>query len=327
MREPAALVSVVMAVHNGAALIEETIASVLAQSHEALELLVVDDGSTDATAKIVRKWARADSRVKLLERGHAGQALALNEGIAAAQGLDIARIDHDDLWHRDRLRIQRAQMAAKRIDVCGSWVRRIGDARGVVRFPCGHEAIRHEALFACPILDSATLFRGDVLRAHPYPASAVVRTEMVQLLRFLPRYRIANLPRILAQYRSHSGQKTKRLLALAAYRQRQLQEQHFAQMVPDADAEERTVFGLAIGAGPLAAGELARIADLFLHRLRSPDAEARERMVRHWRRIVGRSADPAATQTLRDRVDSASLACARPSPTAPPPGTVAPLPG
>lgn len=308
MSGTAPLVSVVLAVHNGATLIEETIASVLAQTHEALELLIVDDGSTDATAKIVRRWARSDSRVKLLERGHAGQALALNEGIAAAQGDDIARIDHDDLWHRERLKAQRAQMAAEGIDVCGSWVRRIGDARGVVRFPRGHEAIRYEALFACPILDSATLFRGDVLRRHPYPASAVVRTEMVQLLRLLPRYRIANLPRILARYRSHAGQKTKRLLALAAYRQRQLQEQHFVQMFPDSDADERAVFALATGAGRLERDDLARIADLFIRRLRSPDAEARERMVRHWRRLIRRSADGATAQALRDRVDTAFLA-------------------
>src|SRR4051812_48533623 len=113
----APLVSVVMAVHNGSDLIGETIASVLAQSHEALELLVVDDGSTDATRAIVAIWAHRDSRVKMLPRSRAGQALALNHGIAAAQGVHIARIDHDDLWHRDRLKAQLAWMEREGVDV------------------------------------------------------------------------------------------------------------------------------------------------------------------------------------------------------------------
>ncbi|HEX4695227.1 glycosyltransferase family 2 protein [Sphingomonas sp.] len=297
-----------MAVHNGTNFIDETIASVLAQSHEALELLVVDDGSTDTTRDLVRGWAQRDPRVKLLKRGHAGQALALNEGIAEAQGAYLARIDHDDLWHRDRLAAQIIHMTENSLDVCGSWVRRFGDASDVIRFPCGHEAIRYEALFTCPILDSATLFRGEVLRENPYPPSAVVRTEMVQLLHLLPRYRTANLPRILTDYRIHPSQKTNRLVALAAYRQRQLQMQHLAQLVPQADADERSLFDLAVGNAPLGQDELERIADLFVRRLRSPDREARERVVLHWRRLVSRSADAEAAQALRDRLDMDFLA-------------------
>lgn len=302
------LVSVIMAVHNGANFIDETVASVLAQSHQALELLVVDDGSTDATRHLVGQWAQRDRRVKLLERGHAGQALALNEGILEAQGAYLARIDHDDLWHRDRLTAQIVHMTDNCLDVCGSWVRRIGDAGGVIRFPCGHEAIRYEALFTCPMLDSATLFRGNVLREYPYPPSAVVRTEMVQLLHLLPRYRIANLSRVLAYYRIHPSQKTKRLVALAAYRQRQLQMQHFVQLVPQSDADERSLFDLAVGNAPLERDELVRIGDLFVRRLRPSDREVCERVVLHWRRLVSRCADAEAIEGLRDRLDSDFLA-------------------
>jgi glycosyltransferase involved in cell wall biosynthesis len=297
-----------MAVHNGASLIDDTIASVLAQSHETLELLVVDDGSTDRTAETVWEWTRRDARVKLLERSHAGQAMALNEGIAEARGDFIARVDHDDLWHRDRLKAQLAHMSANRVDVCGSWVRRIGDARGIVRFPCGHEAIRYEALFTCPILDSATLFGAQVLREHPYPPSAVVRTEMVQLLRLLPDYRVANLPRVLAQYRIHRGQKTRRLAGLAVYRQRQLQEQHFAQLVPDADRDDRASFALAVGPGPLNLDEIQRVGDLFRRRLRAPDGEARARIVLHWRLLVAKKVEPGIARSLRHLLDATFLA-------------------
>jgi glycosyltransferase involved in cell wall biosynthesis len=296
-----------MAVHNGAGLIGETIASVLAQSHRAIELLVVDDGSTDATAAIVEEWARRDGRVRLLRRGHSGQALALNDGIAAAQGAFIARIDHDDLWHRDRLTAQLAWMAGEGLEVCGSWVRRIGEARGVMRFPRGHEAISYETLFTCPILDSASLFRGDVLREHPYPESAIVRTEMVQLLRLLPHYRFGNMPRILAEYRIHGGQKTLRLEPLARYRQRQLQEQHFAQICPDA-TDERATFALVTQGGPLEREQLLALAELFARRLRPPDPEARRRIVRHWRALTRTRAERSLGQALRHHLDDRFLA-------------------
>jgi hypothetical protein len=301
-------VSVVMAVYNGADLIGETLASVLAQSHAALELLVVDDGSTDATAAVVGEWARQDMRVKLLPRGRAGQALALNEGIAASRGAYIARVDHDDLWHRDRLKAQLAWMERERLDVCGSWVRKIGDASGVMRFPRGHEAIKYETLFTCPILDSASLFRGSVLREHPYPESAVVRTEMVQLLRLLPEYRFGNLPRVLADYRIHAGQKTRRLGALAVYRQRQLQQQHFAQIVPDATAEEKATFALVTAAGPLGRHELLALCELFVRRLRPADPEARQRILRHWRALTARGTEKRLYEALRDRLDDHFLA-------------------
>lgn len=301
------LVSVVMAVHDGAAFIGETIASVLAQSHEALEMLVVDDGSADATAAIVREWERRDRRVMLLARGHAGQALALNEGIAAARGDYIARIDHDDLWHRDRLKAQLAGMRRLGLDVCGSWVRRFGGARGVIRFPCGHEAIRHDALFTTPMLDSATLFRGAVLRDHPYPPSAVVRQELVQLLRLLPLYRFGNLPRILAQYRIHAGQRTQRLVGLVAHRHRQLREQHFAAMFPDADAADRETFGLVAGAEPLGEAALLRIEELFARRLTPEDAEARDRIRQHWRSLVARRAAPDLARSFLARTEALGL--------------------
>jgi hypothetical protein len=299
-----------MAVHNGASHVGETIASVRAQSHDLWELLVVDDGSSDGTAPIVRDWTRRDRRVRLLERAHSGQALALNQGILAAQGRYIARVDHDDLWHPDKLKAQLAYMQQTRVDVCGAWVRRIGDAHGLIRFPIGHEAMRYEALFTCPILDSATLFLADVLRENPYPPSALVRTEMVQLLRLLPQYRFANLPRALASYRMHATQKTKRLAGLAVYRQRQLQQAHFAQLVPDANSEEREVFALVADSAPLAEEDVLRIAELFVRRLRSDDLEARQRVTLHWRRLVARRAPARSARTLRRRMDVSLLATA-----------------
>lgn len=89
-------VSVIMPAYNRAATVAAAIRSVLAQSHAALELIVVDDGSTDDTAAIVRGFD--DPRVRLIEGAHAGVSAARNLGLAEARGDLIAYLDSDNRW-------------------------------------------------------------------------------------------------------------------------------------------------------------------------------------------------------------------------------------
>lgn len=103
-------VSVVMPAWNAAATIERSIESVLTQDHAHLELVVVDDGSTDATADIVTRLATGDARVRLLRQANAGVAAARNAGIAAASGRYLAFLDSDDWWYPGKLRRQLACM-------------------------------------------------------------------------------------------------------------------------------------------------------------------------------------------------------------------------
>lgn len=105
------LVSIVTPVHNGAAFIRETIASVQAQTRSDWELLVVDDASEDGSAEIVERLVAEDSRIRLfrLER-NGGAAVARNAAIEAARGRYIAFLDGDDLWLPHKLDRQLAFM-------------------------------------------------------------------------------------------------------------------------------------------------------------------------------------------------------------------------
>ena len=112
--------SVVLPVFNGEATIARSIDSILAQTFEDFELLVVDDGSTDATASLVNGFA--DHRIKLIQIPHGGVANAANEGTRAALAPIIARMDADDFAHPKRFEKQLELMKATDCDVVGCQV-------------------------------------------------------------------------------------------------------------------------------------------------------------------------------------------------------------
>ena len=129
------LVSVVMPAWNAAATVARSIESVLAQDHAQVELLVVDDASTDATAQLVAGYAAADARVRLLRQpANGGVAAARNAGITAARGEYVAFLDSDDWWHPRKLGLQLAQMRrdGARVSYC-SYQRVAEDGRVLSR--------------------------------------------------------------------------------------------------------------------------------------------------------------------------------------------------
>jgi glycosyltransferase involved in cell wall biosynthesis len=96
------LVSVIIPVFNGAEFIAEALATVAAQDHSPVEVIVADDGSTDATAKI----ARAFPGVTVLALEHGGVSRARNQAVAASHGEWLAFLDADDLWDPRKLSAQ-----------------------------------------------------------------------------------------------------------------------------------------------------------------------------------------------------------------------------
>ena len=110
------LVSCIIPVYNCEAYLAESIESVLAQAHRPLEVIVVDDGSTDRTGEVIRSFG---DRVRGLAQPNAGPATARNTGLAAARGTLIAFNDSDDLWTADKLAVQMALLDERpELDFC-----------------------------------------------------------------------------------------------------------------------------------------------------------------------------------------------------------------
>ena len=112
------LVSVVVPAYNAAWSLDETLASVCAQTYRDIEVLVVDDGSTDATADVAAAWSQRDCRVRLIRKPNGGVASARNRGLREARGVYVAPIDADDLWAPDNVERQVAALEAAGPGAC-----------------------------------------------------------------------------------------------------------------------------------------------------------------------------------------------------------------
>ncbi|MEX1027956.1 MAG: glycosyltransferase [Candidatus Paceibacterota bacterium] len=106
MNTPSPLISVVMPVYNRKKYLSLAVESILQQSFDDFEFIIIDDGSTDGASDVLRHYATQDSRVRLVEQENSGYAIALNRGIQRAKGQFLARMDSDDISLPDRFALQ-----------------------------------------------------------------------------------------------------------------------------------------------------------------------------------------------------------------------------
>jgi glycosyltransferase involved in cell wall biosynthesis len=199
IRRPPA-VSIVMAVRNGAASVAEAIGSVLGQTDGDHELIVVDDGSTDATAELLA--GVTDPRLRIVRQEAAGLTRALNRALGLARADLVARLDADDLALPERLACQRAFLAEHPdVGVLGTAAREV-DAAGfpvsVVRPPQDDAAIRRALIRANPFVHSSVMARRALLASvGGYDERVAVAQDYELWMRLAPRTRLANLAEVL----------------------------------------------------------------------------------------------------------------------------------
>jgi glycosyltransferase involved in cell wall biosynthesis len=107
------LVSVIVPAYNAARFITRTLESASRQTHRRLEIIVVDDGSTDETAELTKSFAGKDERFRVVSTENRGVALARNKGLSLAQGDFVAFLDADDLWHPQKISLQLQKMLSR----------------------------------------------------------------------------------------------------------------------------------------------------------------------------------------------------------------------
>lgn len=215
----------IIPVHNGAEFLKPAVESVLNQTLTQIEVLVMDDGSTDDSVKILQDLAREDDRLIVLERPHRGLIETTNELISLTQSDLIARMDADDICLPNRLELQYAYMSNHpECSVIGGayeLINHLGMKIGVIRPPLNHEEIDATHIRGhCSIHQPTTCVRKSVLEQlggynKDFPAAG----DLELWLRIAEVGRLANLEDVLLLYRIHdnsiSGSKSEKQLELA----------------------------------------------------------------------------------------------------------------
>lgn len=173
MNPVAPLISAVMAVYNGEEFLAQTLESIISQTFEPFELIVIDDASTDSTPSILKSFAERDGRIKIFRNAeNLRLAASLNKGIDLAEGKYILRIDADDICLPERFAAQYRYME-ENPEVDLSFCRFFSLRNGEI-MPCllgrrlGNDGIRAMLLFFCPVLHPGVIVKSEVMKKYSY---------------------------------------------------------------------------------------------------------------------------------------------------------------
>ena len=147
------IISVVFPVYNAERFLRESIESILNQSFDNFELIIINDGSVDSTSEILNSFS--DNRIRLIERENRGFAASVNEGVSVSNAKYIARMDADDVSLPDRLRLQYDYMESHPdVGILGGQAWRIdenGRLIGEITKPISTEHISQYIKYVCPV--------------------------------------------------------------------------------------------------------------------------------------------------------------------------------
>ena len=207
-------ISVVMPTYNANRFVRTAVESILAQTFEDFEFIIVDDCSTDGSSEILQHYAERDRRIRVLTNArNLDFVRSRNRGIAEARGVFIANMDSDDIALPTRLAEQCAFMKANpAVGVCGAAVIVIDEndrELGIRRYRADDRDLRARLFLFNPFAQPVTMIRNDVLDdTGPYNPEHILADDLDLWFRIGIRYRLANLQTPLLKYRVHRGSAT-----------------------------------------------------------------------------------------------------------------------
>ena len=202
------LISVVLPAYNAEKFISEAIYSILHQTHRNLELIIINDGSTDATEEKILTFT--DKRIRYLKKNNSGIVDSLNIGIELSKGDVIARMDADDVSHTTRLAEQLVYLRENNLAICGTSLRLIdkrGVARGLRIYPESDREIRFLMKFSSPFAHPTVMVRKELFQEFKYQSCLDAEDyDLWVRVAMRENYIFGNLKKPLLDYRIHGGQ-------------------------------------------------------------------------------------------------------------------------
>lgn len=204
------LVSVIMPVYNRATLVPQAIDSILSQTYGNVEVMAINDGSTDNSLEVLREYEeRWPDKIRVIDQNNQGQVIARNNGIKASRGEYIAFLDSDDRWLPEKLKLQLPRFTPEvGLVYCGvEFIDEAGQVTGVE--PCDPELegnIYPQLLVQNRMTGGTVVIRKDVLDEVGLFDSDFKAAENWDLwIRICRKYNAALVNKPLVQYRRHGG--------------------------------------------------------------------------------------------------------------------------
>lgn len=198
------MISVLIPAYNCRPWIEESLRSIIGQSHPAEEILVADDASTDETAEFVESLGLPGVRLLRSERNQ-GISTQLNRMIDEAKGRHIARMDGDDIAHPDRFRLQLEAISRTDTGVMGAWSRRFGASNTTHRFPDSDALLKGGLLFSVPFCHPTVFIDRDRVKCPlRYDPEYDLAEDYELWTRMRKSVRYGNVPGVLLDWRMHN---------------------------------------------------------------------------------------------------------------------------
>ncbi len=201
------LISVILPVYNGEKYLKYSIESILEQTYENFELIIINDGSTDNSLKIIEEYQKIDYRIVVISRENKGLVPTLNEGLMKAKGKYIARMDQDDISMKNRFEQQLAFIITNNLVLCGSFAKVIDEEGKYLEnrtVPTKYDKIK-KMLQSC----TNTFYHPSVMFKKIeyvyYNECAYYCEDYEMWLKYLELGKVGNIPEYLLEYRLESN--------------------------------------------------------------------------------------------------------------------------
>ena len=210
------LVSIILPAFNAEKFIRKSVLSLVHQSYSNLEILILDDGSTDQTLSILKDLANRYPAIKLYSRPNGGLVSGLNYLISMSSGAFIARMDADDESYPHRIEHQIQYMLKNNIDVCGSFYSYHSFfLKRLCRLPVTNSDIRFALNYMCPLAHPTVIIKASLLKSYLYrDYYAAEDYDLWVRLAVDPSVVFSNIPIDLLYYRRHPLQLSKNFRSL-----------------------------------------------------------------------------------------------------------------
>ncbi|WP_342259561.1 glycosyltransferase family 2 protein [Candidatus Tisiphia endosymbiont of Metellina segmentata] len=196
-------ISVIMPIYNRIDLAIESIKSVIAQTHQCFELIIVDDGSEDDVSRLIEECNK-DSRIKYIRKENAGPAAARNLGIKHASGQYIAFIDSDDLFYDNKLEVQLKFMEDNSLLFSHTSYHRIDWAGNLIKYISSgtfSKQVFPNIITKCPITMSSVMGKTSLFMSNKFPENIGIGEDVCLWISIASKYEIGAIDIALSKVR------------------------------------------------------------------------------------------------------------------------------